>query len=68
VAAVLAVGPVGPGEGVDVVAAIAKATKGKPQIVAIDEADAIAARYPGFESLDIPEGAFKAVRPSPTTR
>jgi TRAP-type uncharacterized transport system substrate-binding protein len=60
VAAVLAVGPVGPGQGVDVVAAIAKATKGKPQIVAIDEADAIAARYPGFESLDIPEGAFKA--------
>ena len=60
VAAVLAVGPIGPGQGVDVVAAIAKATKGKPQIVEIDEADAIAARYPGVESLDIPEGAFKA--------
>jgi len=60
VAAVLAVGPIGPGQAVDVVAAIAKATKGKPQIVEIDDADAIAARYPGFESLDIPEGAFKA--------
>jgi hypothetical protein len=60
VAAVLAVGPIGPGQAVDVVAAIAKATKGKPQILEIDDADAIAARYPGFESLDIPEGAFKA--------
>jgi TRAP-type uncharacterized transport system substrate-binding protein len=60
VAAVLAVGPIGPGQGVDVVATIAKAIRGKPQILAIDDAEAFAARFPGFESLDVPEGAFKA--------
>src|ERR1700731_1748688 len=38
VAAVLAVGPIGPGEIVDVVGAIKLATKGAPGILAIDEA------------------------------
>jgi TRAP-type uncharacterized transport system substrate-binding protein len=60
VAAVLAVGPIGPGQPVDVVAALAKAMKGKPQILAIDDAEAFAARNPGFESIDVPEGVFKA--------
>jgi TRAP-type uncharacterized transport system substrate-binding protein len=41
VVAVLAVGPMGPGEVVDVVSAIKLATKGAPGILAIDEADAI---------------------------
>lgn len=59
-AAVLTVGPIGPGQPVDVVAALAKSTKGKPKIIAIDDAEAFAARYPGFESIDIPEGVFKA--------
>jgi TRAP-type uncharacterized transport system substrate-binding protein len=60
VAAVLAVGPIGPGQPVDVVAALAKAMKGKPQVLAIDDAEAFAARFPGFESIDIPEGVLKA--------
>lgn len=59
VAAALAVGPIGPGEAVNVVAAIAKATKGAPGILAIDQADAIVKRFPGFESIDVPQGAFK---------
>jgi TRAP-type uncharacterized transport system substrate-binding protein len=59
VAAVLALGPIGPGEPVDVVDAVRAATKGRPQILAIDEAEAIAKRFPGFESIDIPAGAFK---------
>ncbi len=49
VVAVLAVGPMGPGEVVDVVGAIKLATKGAPGILAIDEADAINKRFPGLE-------------------
>ncbi|MGO8738807.1 TAXI family TRAP transporter solute-binding subunit [Rhodoblastus sp.] len=58
-AAVLAVGPIGPGEAVNVVTSIAKATRGTPKILEFDEADAIAKRFPGFESIDIPAGAFR---------
>lgn len=57
--AALAVGPIGPGEAVDVVAAVARTTRGAPEILAIDEAEAIAQRFPAFESIDVPEGAFK---------
>ena len=65
VAAVVAVGPVGPGEVVDAVAAIARATGGAPKILEFDDNDAIAARFPGLESIDIPEGAFRARPPTP---
>lgn len=64
--AVLAVGPVAPGEVVDVVAAVARATKGTPGILAIDDAEAISKRFPGFESLDVPIGAFRARPPTPS--
>lgn len=57
--AALAVGPIGPGEAVDIVAAVAKATKAAPEILAMEEAEAIAQRFPSFESIDIPDGAFK---------
>src|SRR5262249_53408484 len=50
VAAVLAIGPVGPGEAVSVAAAIAKASKKAPDVLAISEADAIAKQFPEFES------------------
>lgn len=60
VAAVLAVGPVAPGEVVDVVASVARATKGTPTLLALDEAEAIGKRFPGFESIDVPAGAFRA--------
>jgi TRAP-type uncharacterized transport system substrate-binding protein len=59
VAAVLAVGPMGPGEVVDVVGAIKLAIKGSPSILGIDEADAINKRFPGLESIDVPAGAFR---------
>jgi TRAP-type uncharacterized transport system substrate-binding protein len=65
VAAVLAVGPIGPGEAVDAAAAIARATKAAPEVLALDEADAIGKRFPGLESIDIPEGAFKSRPPVP---
>ncbi|GJE46429.1 TAXI family TRAP transporter solute-binding subunit [Methylobacterium soli] len=66
VAAVLAVGPMAPGEVVDVVAAIARATKGTPGILAIDEAETIGKRFPGFESIDVPVGAFRARPATPS--
>jgi TRAP-type uncharacterized transport system substrate-binding protein len=65
VAAVLAVGPMGPGEAVDVVGAVKLATKGAPSILAIDEADAINKRFPGLESIDVPAGAFRGRPPIP---
>ena len=65
VAAVLAVGPMGPGEVVDVVGAVKLATKGAPSILAIDEAEAINKRFPGLESIDAPAGAFRGRPPIP---
>ncbi|MEE7504767.1 TAXI family TRAP transporter solute-binding subunit [Methylobacterium mesophilicum] len=63
-AAVLAVGPMAPGEVVDVVAAVARATKGTPGVLALDEAEAIGKRFPGLDSIDVPKGEFRA---RPTT-
>ncbi|ACA16046.1 TRAP-type uncharacterized transport system periplasmic component-like protein [Methylobacterium sp. 4-46] len=65
-AAILAVGPVAPGEVVDVVAAIAHATRGTPTILDLDEAEAIGKRFPGFESIDVPAGAFRARPATPS--
>jgi NMT1-like family len=65
VAAVLAIGPMGPGEVVDVVGAVKLANKGAPTILAIDEADAINKRFPGLESIDVPAGAFRGRPPTP---
>jgi TRAP-type uncharacterized transport system substrate-binding protein len=48
VAAALAIGPIGPGEAVSVAAAIAKASKKVPDVLAIGEADAIAKQFPEF--------------------
>ena len=65
VAAVLAVGPMAPGEVVDVVAAIKLATRAAPTLLGIDEADAINKRFPGLESIDVPSAAFKGRPPVP---
>ena len=64
-AAALAVGPIGPGDPVTVAASIFRATKGAPDLLAIDQADAIVKRFPGFESIDVPPGAFKGKPPTP---
>lgn len=58
--AAVAVGPIGPGDVVDVVASIARATRGAPTMLGLDDNDAISARFPGLESIDIPAGAFRA--------
>ncbi|MGO4405213.1 TAXI family TRAP transporter solute-binding subunit [Bosea sp. RAF48] len=59
-AAILAVGPVGPGDVVAAVMAMAKGTAGTPTILAFSDADAFNRRFPAFESYDIPEGAFRS--------
>ncbi|WGJ15992.1 TAXI family TRAP transporter solute-binding subunit [Methylocapsa sp. D3K7] len=66
VAAVFTVGPMAPGEAVDVVNAIKVATRGPPSILAIDEAEAINKRFPGLESIDVPAGAFRGRPPVPS--
>jgi TRAP-type uncharacterized transport system substrate-binding protein len=65
VAAVLAIGPVGPGDLVDVVAVVSKAGSGAATLLAFDDADAFSKRNPGFESLDIPGGALRAKPETP---
>ncbi|TCR70479.1 TAXI family TRAP transporter solute-binding subunit [Bosea sp. BK604] len=60
VAAILAVGPVGPGDVVGAVTAMAKGTAGTPTILAFSDADAFNKRFPAFESYDVPEGAFRS--------
>lgn len=39
--------------------------KASPKILGIDEADAIHSRFPAFESIDVPAGAFKGRPPIP---
>jgi TRAP-type uncharacterized transport system substrate-binding protein len=59
IAAILAVGPVGPGEAVNAVSAMAKGSGGTPTLLAFSDADAFNRRFPAFESLDVPEGGFR---------
>lgn len=59
IAAVLAIGPVGPGQVVDVVTAVKTATKSLPKVLAIEEGEAIGKRFPAFEPIEAPAGAFK---------
>jgi NMT1-like family len=65
IAAVFAVGPTGPGPLTDVVTAVAKASKGAPEIIEIEAAETIAKRSPILEEADIAPGAFGATPPRP---
>ena len=65
IAAVFAVGPTGPGPLTDVVTAVAKASKGAPEIIEIEAAQTIAKRSPVLEEADIAPGAFGATPPRP---
>lgn len=58
--AAFAVGPLGPGSPATVIASLAAATKGAPKLLSFDDADAIVARFPIFESMDVPQGGLKA--------
>jgi TRAP transporter TAXI family solute receptor len=65
IAAVFTIGPVGPGAVVDVVTAVKTATRSSPKVLAIEEADAISKRFPAFEPIEVPAGAFKGRPPIP---
>jgi TRAP transporter TAXI family solute receptor len=65
VAALFVVGPIGPGVIADVVAAIAKAGKGAPDFLAVEEAEAIAKHWPTLEKLEIARGALQGNPPVP---
>jgi hypothetical protein len=65
IAALFAVGPIGPGPLTDVVTAVAKASKGAPDILEIEAAAAIAKVFPALEEADIAPGAFGATPPRP---
>ena len=60
VAAVVVMGPAGPGAISDAVKAIVKATRKPPKFIALDEAKAIATHHPVYEEVEIPQGAFVA--------
>jgi TRAP transporter TAXI family solute receptor len=59
VAAIFAIGPAGPGGLADVVTAVAKVSKGAPDILEIEAAEAIAQRFPVLEEVEIAPGAFR---------
>jgi TRAP transporter TAXI family solute receptor len=65
IAALFAVGPTGPGPLADAVTAVAKASKGAPDVMEIEAAEAIAKSFPVLEEAEIAPGAFGATPPRP---
>jgi hypothetical protein len=65
IAAIFTIGPVGLGAVVDVVTAVKTATRSAPKVLAIEEAEAISKRFPAFEPVEVPAGAFKGRPPIP---
>jgi TRAP-type uncharacterized transport system substrate-binding protein len=65
VAAIIAVGPPGPGPLAEALTAVAKASKGAPDLLDIEAAEAIAPRLPGLEAADVAPGAFGGTPPRP---
>ncbi len=63
--AVVVFGSLGSGEISDAFASIRKAFKDKPTFLDIAEADAIAARWPAYESIEIKQGTFGGAPPEP---
>jgi TRAP transporter TAXI family solute receptor len=58
VAALMAVGPSGPGNIAEAVRIVRSVTKKPPSFIDLDEADAISNRYPVYDSDEIPAAAF----------
>ena len=64
--ALLVVGPIGPGPIANAVQTFRKVTKKPPTFLDLGEAEAIAARYPVYEKIDLPEGSFGGSPASPS--
>lgn len=65
IAAVFVVGTPGPGRAADAFASIARATKKPPDVIGIDEAEALAKQDGRFEDSEIPQGSFGGATPRP---
>ena len=65
IAAVFVVGQPGSGPAQEAFSSIARATKATPNVVAVEEAEAIAKRFPYFDTTEIPKGAFGGASPQP---
>lgn len=65
VAAIFVIGSPGQGLAADVYSSIAKATRATPEVLGVDEAEAIAKRFPSFNTLEVVEGAFGGSKPQP---
>lgn len=65
IAALLAIGPPGPGSMSDAARAIRLATEKAPKVLELDGAEAIAERYPAYDKLDVSQGALVGSPPMP---
>jgi TRAP transporter TAXI family solute receptor len=65
IAAVFVVGRAGRGQASEAFSSINRATKGVPDIVGVDDSDAVANRLVTLESSEIAAGAFGGVAPRP---
>jgi TRAP-type uncharacterized transport system substrate-binding protein len=65
VAAAIATGPLGPGPIPDAFASIRKSFKAKPSYLDIAEADAIVARWPAYQSVEIKQGTYGGMPTEP---
>jgi TRAP-type uncharacterized transport system substrate-binding protein len=65
IAALIAIGPQGPGSMADAARAIRRATDKPPKALDLDGADAISERYPAYEKLDVSQGALVGFPPMP---
>jgi TRAP transporter TAXI family solute receptor len=65
VVAALVFGPIGAGTISDAFAAVRKSFKDKPSYLDIEEAEAIAARWPAYEAVEIKQGIFGGAPPEP---
>lgn len=64
-AALFVIGQIGVGPAQEAFSSIGKAMKASAQIIAIEEAEAIAKIYPYFDTTEIPKGAFGGASPQP---
>ena len=66
IAALLAIGPPGPGDMSDAARAIGLATERAPKVLELDGADAMAERYLAYDKLDVSQGALVGSPPVPS--
>jgi TRAP-type uncharacterized transport system substrate-binding protein len=66
IAALLAIGPPGPGDMSDAARAIGLATERAPKVLELDGADAMAERHLAYDKLDVSQGALVGSPPVPS--